>query len=45
MLQKAISAMLATFAVADINEDFRSLLNGEEPLSNLNIAPQINMWN
>jgi hypothetical protein len=39
MLQKTISAMLATFALADINEDFRSLLSGQEPMSNLNIEP------
>jgi len=39
MYKKAISTMLATFAVANINEDFSGLLNDQELLSSLDIAP------
>ena len=39
MFKSAISTMLATLAVADINEDFSGLLNDKELLSSLDIAP------
>lgn len=39
MFKRTAAGMLATYAAAEINEDFRGLLSGQEQLNNDNYAP------